>query len=143
LNGPGVIKTMAEKIIAKLKRVVGNRERVCGELIVAKEPISFLGDAVPEEGIIRGLGSVVGKIVVYPAAIGSTVSSYKIYGFSYYGKAPAAFVAEKNVDPVTLIGCVLGNIPLYEIKEVIELPDLARANGRRACISGNFLILLE
>lgn len=131
-----------DKAVAKLKRVVGGGDRVCGELVIADEPISFLGDAVPEKGLIRGIGDVTGKIVVYPTAIGSTVSSYKIYGFSYYGKAPAAFVARK-VDPVTLIGCVLGGIPLYEIKELIELPDLKRLSGRSACIIDDFLVLID
>lgn len=131
-----------DKTVASLRRVAGGAERVCGELAVTNEPISFLGDAVPEKGLIRGLGNVAGKIVVYPTAIGSTVSSYKIYGFSHYGKSPAAFVAEK-VDPVTLIGCVLGGIPLYEIKETIELSGLRRLSGRRACIIGNFLVLVD
>ncbi len=131
-----------DKAVARLERVVGNRDRVCGELVVAEEPISFLGDTVPEKGLIRGMGNVTGKIVVYPAAIGSTVSSYKIYGFSYYRKAPAAFVTRK-VDPVTLIGCVLGGIPLYEIRELIELPDLRGLSGRKACIIGDFLVLVD
>ncbi len=130
------------KAVARLKRVVGGGDNVCGELVVADEPISFLGDAVPEKGFIRGLGDVAGRIVVYPAAIGSTVSSYKIYGFSYYGKAPAALVTGK-VDPVTLIGCVLGGIPLYEIEEPIELPDLRGLSGRRACIVGDLLVLVD
>ncbi len=131
-----------DKAVARLKRVVGGRDRVCGELVVAEEPISFLGDAVPEKGLIRGLGDVAGKIVMYPTAIGSTVSSYKIYGLSYYRKAPAAFVARK-VDPVTLIGCVLSGIPLYEIKELIELPDLRGLSGRRACIIDDLLVLVD
>lgn len=130
------------KAVARLKRVVGGRDRVCGELVVTNEPISFLGDAVPEKGLIRGLGNVAGKIVVYPAAIGSTVSSYKIYGFSYYRKTPAAFITRK-VDPVTLIGCVLGGIPLYELREVIELPDLGSLSGRRACVIDDFLVLVN
>ncbi len=131
-----------DKVVARLRRVVSSEDKVCGELLVADEPISFLGDAVPEEGIIRGLGSIAGKIVVYPAAIGSTVSSYRIYGFSYYGKTPAALIARK-VDPVTLIGCVLGGIPLYEIRELIELPNLRGLSGRRACVVNDFLVLLD
>ncbi len=130
------------RAIARLRRIVGERDRVCGELAVTDGPISFLGDAVPEEGIIKGLGNVAEKIVMYPAAIGSTVSSYKIYGFSYYRKSPAAFVTKK-ADPVTLIGCVLGGIPLYEIEEMIELPDPRILSGRRACIIDDVLILLD
>ncbi len=118
----------------KVKEVLPAEGKICGELLVLTEGISFLGDVNVEEGIIKGRYRVNKKILVIPHAVGSTVGSYVIYGLSKKGKAPKAIISGKE-DPVTVIGCVISRIPLYVAgKSGVE--ELRKFNGSNVCIEG-------
>src|SRR5665648_50043 len=67
-----------------------------GEIILTKEPLSFLGGVNPDEGIVidskhelygRNIG---GKVLVIPSGKGSTVGSYVLYQMAKNNTAPLA-----------------------------------------------------
>lgn len=98
-----------------------------GEVLVSKDPISFLGDIDPETGNItrrdsdiQGL-TVKDKILIFPHGKGSTVGSYIIYRLKKRGCAPKAILNLRS-DLVTIIGCVISEIPLLDMlpKEIFE-----------------------
>jgi len=81
--------------------------------MVLEEPISFYGDVDPETGRYVDGRSVAGKILVAPAARGSTVGAYILYALSKRGLAPAGIVVGV-ADPVLVAGAVLTSTPLAE-----------------------------
>ncbi|MGQ9722098.1 MAG: aconitase X swivel domain-containing protein [Candidatus Jordarchaeum sp.] len=91
--------------------------RVEGEALVTKMPISFLGFIDPKTGKVIQKGhelegkSVKGKILVFSTGIGSTVGSYVLINLANKGLAPKAII-QKDSDIVTLVGAVIGEIPL-------------------------------
>jgi len=122
--------------------VKGNLE---GRTLVSKYPLSFLGGVDPNSGRvidpdsdIKG-ESITGKILIYPTGKGSTVGSYVIYAMKKMGTAPLAIVL-READTVTIIGCVLADIPLmHRVK-----PDpLSIGNNVRVMLSGDALEVLE
>ncbi len=116
--------------------------KICGELLVLTEPVSYLGDIDVGMGVVKGKYSLAGKIFVIPNAVGSTVGSYVIYGLSREGKAPVAMVLA-SVDPVTIVGSIIANIPLYRLKGKDTLNVLKQFNGRQACIEGDAIVIAE
>ncbi len=84
--------------------------------VVKFDKINLLRDIDINSGTICGRGSVDKSILVYRFAIGSTVGSYILYGLSKYGKAPKAIMCV-DVDLLTLVGSILGNIPMFKIDE--------------------------
>lgn len=84
-----------------------------GKALIINKPISYLGDLSPKTGTLLNKYLVKDIILFIPFAKGSTVGSYVLYGLRKYGNAPKAIVMHK-VDPVTIIGCILGEIPLFE-----------------------------
>lgn len=130
-------------ITIKLKVIVeGTRQRgeLCGVLEVIDHPISFLGDIDAESGKVRGGGSVKGKILLYPTAVGSTVGSYVIYGLSRSGNAPVAIVT-CNEDVVTTVGAVMADIPLYKLVDCSAIKNLKKYNGKVFCIRDSILVM--
>lgn len=127
------------KVIVKVKSTRQHSE-LCGALEVIDHPISFLGDIDAETGKIRGEGSVKGKILLYPTAVGSTVGSYVIYGLSRSGNAPAAIVT-CNEDVVTTVGAIIADIPLYKLTDCSVIKDLKKYNGKVFCIRDSVLVM--
>ncbi len=130
-------------ITIKLKVIVeGTRQHgeLCGVLEVIDHPISFLGDIDAESGKVRGGGSVKGKILLYPTAVGSTVGSYVIYGLSRSGNAPVAIVT-CNEDVVTTVGAVMADIPLYKLVDCSAIKNLKKYNGKVFCIRDSILVM--
>ncbi|MGC9152305.1 MAG: aconitase X swivel domain-containing protein [Vulcanisaeta sp.] len=85
---------------------------VNGELIVYKEPLSFLGDVDGKSGIIRTINaSIAGKVLVIPSSRGSTVGPYVMYQLSKYGKAPLVILSVR-ADTMLIIGAVMAQIPI-------------------------------
>jgi dTMP kinase len=111
---------------------------ICGEVVATDTLISPLGDLDPEEGYLRGVGSVASKIVVIKGFTGSTVGPYVIYSMVKRGKAPKVLVAEV-IDASTVASAVLADIPLYKVDDLSRLLDLYRGGARVACIEGEFL----
>lgn len=116
--------------------------KICGELLVLTEPVSYLGDIDLGMGVVKGKYSLTGKIFVIPNAVGSTVGSYIIYGLSREGKAPAAMVLA-SVDPVTIVGSIIANTPLYRLKDKDTLNILKQFNGKHVCIEGDAIVIAE
>ena len=101
------------------------KERVCSEVIVYLKPISYLGDLDPVSGLLKDVGSISGRILVYPGAVGSTVGSYILYGLRTNNVSPLALITW-NLDPVTIIGAILAQIPLCTLREVKEIFSMLR-----------------
>ncbi|RLG78420.1 MAG: hypothetical protein DRO10_02955 [Thermoprotei archaeon] len=123
-----------------LKHVSGKKADGCGELYVSPEPLSYLGDIDPVEGILKGKINVRGRILAYPNAIGSTVGSYVLYGLSRNGVAPKAILLVK-IDPMTLIGSIISGIPLYLLRNSKDFGRLSEYSGRIVCIEAEEIVI--
>ena len=85
-----------------------------GEILFVEEPISFLGDLNPETGELRGYGSVRGKILIIPVAVGSTVGSYVLYACVMNGYRPKALILGKP-DAMSITGAIIAGIPVFQL----------------------------
>lgn len=102
------------------RKVVGGK--VCGEALVSKVPVTFVGGADPITGILTEVGhplqgcSLAGKILVYPTGKGSTGSSYRIYDMAMRKTGPIAFLQIK-AEPVATIGAIMAGMPVVDSLE--------------------------
>ncbi len=99
---------------------------VNGEMVVYREPLSFLGDVDGKNGIIRTINtSIAGKVLVIPSSRGgSTVGPYVMYQLSKYGKAPPLVILSVKADTMLVIGgAVMAQIPIMTNlpKEILNL----------------------
>ncbi len=94
-----------------------------GEVILSKEPITFLGGVDPKTGVVIEKGhelegkSVVGKILIFPTGKGSTVGSYVIYQMKKNGTAPAGIINSK-AEQIVASGALISKIPMIHDLEV-------------------------
>lgn len=94
-----------------------------GEVILSKEPITFLGGVDPKTGVVIEKGhelegkSVVGKILIFPTGKGSTVGSYVIYQMKKNGTAPAGIINSK-AEQIVASGALISEIPMIHDLEV-------------------------
>ncbi|NPB01135.1 MAG: DUF126 domain-containing protein [Crenarchaeota archaeon] len=105
------------------------KDRICGR-VVKTDYISLLGDVDPDRGALRDGREVKDKILVYVQATGSTVGSYILYALSKRNRKPLAILCVE-IDNLTLVGCVLGEIPLVKISR--EEYELIR-DGEEICV---------
>ena len=123
IRGRGIVKGRAE-----------------GTALVAQEPISFLGDVDIRSGEIVGdLPSVrgrnlAGKVLVFPATIGSAGAWRFLYQLYRHGTHPVALVCRELPDPSVVQGAILAGIPIVcELEEdvlaAIADGDLAAAGS--------------
>lgn len=105
-----------------------------GEVVLYNNYVSFLGEVDPERGFLKtGMGEIdiAGKVLVMRGSRGSTVGSYILYALARRGKSPKCIVV-KEVEPILVAGCVLGNTPLVIAEEYDKLVnDLSSGNFRR------------
>ncbi|MDE1812077.1 MAG: DUF126 domain-containing protein [Thaumarchaeota archaeon] len=93
------------------------RGKTQGSLLVAKNPINFLGGIDKKTGLVHDkkhdlFGKSIGnKILVFPFGVGSSVGAYTIYSLKYNHCAPLAMICLK-ADLTTASGCAISNIPL-------------------------------
>ncbi|MDE1838683.1 MAG: DUF126 domain-containing protein [Thaumarchaeota archaeon] len=93
------------------------RGKAQGSLLVAKNPINFLGGIDKKSGLVHDkkhdlFGKSIGnKILVFPFGVGSSVGAYTIYSLKYNNCAPLAMICLK-ADLTTASGCAISNIPL-------------------------------
>jgi predicted aconitase with swiveling domain len=93
------------------------RGKAQGPLIVAKNPINFLGGIDKKTGIVHDTKhdlfgkSIGGKILAFPFGVGSSVGAYTLYSLKYNHCAPLAMICLK-ADLTTASGCAISNIPL-------------------------------
>ncbi len=108
--------------------VKGGLREACGEVVKVDRPISLLGDIDVELGAVKGVErTFIGRILVLPHLIGSTVGPYVLYGLSQMGKAPRAIVLGK-ADILAITASVLARVPL------VEAPTGMFIDGKEYCI---------
>lgn len=109
-------------LMKEIKARPVSKGRGTGEVILSREPFSFLGGVDPETGIVIEKGhelegkSVAGKIMIFPHGKGSTVGSYVMLGLAKNGKAPAAIV-NLEAEPIIVVGAILSKIPMVDKPE--------------------------
>lgn len=96
------------------------RGKAQGSLLVAKNPINFLGGIDKKTGLVHDkkhdlFGKSIGnKILAFPFGVGSSVGAYTIYSLKYNNCAPLAIICLK-ADLTTASGCAISNIPLVVV----------------------------
>ena len=124
--------------------VTGKASR--GEVLYSAEPIAFLQGVDPEKGIVSDQKSpifglpFVGKILVFPNTVGSSVGAYVIYRLKKNRKAPMAIVNQTS-DIITASGCAIAGIPLYDLPED-DISQL-KSSRRISLDSGKEQLLVE
>ncbi len=110
-----------------------------GEVIVTKDPLSFLGGVDPNSGDIIDPGhelygkNISGKILVIPSGKGSTVGSYVIFQMSKNKTAPKAIISLK-AEPIIATGAIMAEIPMVDqpdadILHIIKKGDIVEVDA--------------
>jgi len=96
-----------------------SKGHVKGEVIITKDPLSFLGGVDPKTGTIIDQGhelygkNISGKILVIPSGKGSTVGSYVIFQMAKNKTAPSAIISLK-AEPIIATGAIMAEIPMVD-----------------------------
>jgi uncharacterized protein len=128
----------------KLKGRIISRGCAKGEVLLSRDPISFLGSVDPRTGIIVEKShvlagkSIKGKVLVFPHGKGSTVGSYVMYQLKKSGAAPAAII-NLETEPIVAVGAIISEIPLVDMLEknpyeLLKDGDLVLVNGSEGYI---------
>jgi len=94
-----------------------------GEVLLSREPLSFLGNVDPKTGIVVEKGhplegkSVAGKVLVFPRGKGSTVGSYVILEMKQNGVAPVAII-NQEAETIIAVGAIISEIPMLDKLDV-------------------------
>lgn len=115
-----------------------------GEVLISRDPISFLGSIDPKTGVvveenhILAGKSIKGKVLVFPHGKGSTVGSYVMYQLKKNGAAPAAII-NLETEPIVAVGAIISEIPLVDMLEkspyeFLKDGDLVLVNGNSGCV---------
>lgn len=113
---------------------------VKGEVLITKDPISFLGGVDPQTGEIidpdneaKGQ-NVSNKILVFPRGKGSTVGSYVMLQLKKNGVAPAGII---NIEAETIVavGAIISEIPFIDSLE--SDPFKLLNNGMEIILNGD------
>lgn len=121
---------------------------VSGPALVAKEPVSFLGDVDITTGEIMGeLPSVKGKrmggtVLVFPGSMGSAGAWRFIYQQFVHGTHPVALIARELPDPSVVQGAMMAGIPVIcdpdeDVLAGIENGDQITVDGETGTITVN------
>lgn len=100
-----------------------------GEVLRLTEPLSFWGGVDPETGRIIGVRhpqhglSVADRVLVMPAAIGSSSSSSVMLELIRRRCAPAAILTTR-ADAILVVGCIVARELGYAPPPVFEVPAL-------------------
>jgi predicted aconitase with swiveling domain len=111
-----------------------------GPALVAREPISFLGDLEIETGRIVGElpsvkgATVGGKIVIMPGSSGSAGAWRFLYQMYKHDTHPLALVSLNLPDPSVVQGAILAGIPIVcepeeDVMQTIESGDMIEVDG--------------
>jgi len=93
-----------------------------GEVLISRDPISFLGSVDPRTGVVveekHSLAgkSIKGKVLVFPHGKGSTVGSYVMYQLKKNEAAPVAII-NLETEPIVAVGAIISEIPLVDMLE--------------------------
>ncbi len=132
----------------KLKGRTISRGCAKGEVLLSRDPISFLGSIDPKTGVvieekhILAGKSIKGKVLVFPHGKGSTVGSYVMYQLKKNEVAPAAII-NLETEPIVAVGAIISKIPLVDLLE--KNPYDFLKNGDLVLVNGNegFVELIE
>jgi predicted aconitase with swiveling domain len=128
---------MESKIIKCRKISKGYAE---GEVILTKDPISFLGGVNPEKGVVIDSKhelynkNISGKILFIPSGKGSTVGSYVLFQMAKNKTAPLAIVA-LEAEPIIATGAIMAGIPMVDQPEE-EVFDILH-NGDKVAVDAD------
>ena len=115
-----------KSIIIKCRKI--SKGYAEGEVILTKDPLSFLGGVNPDEGIVIDskhelyMRNIRGKVLVIPSGKGSTVGSYVLYQMAKNKTAPLAILA-LEAEPIIATGAIMAGIPMVDRPEA-EIMDL-------------------
>ena len=93
-----------------------------GEVLVTKDPLSFLGGVDPHTGVVIDQGhelygeKISDKILVIPSGKGSTVGSYVIFQMAKSKTAPKAIISIE-AEPIIATGAIMAGIPMVHHPE--------------------------
>jgi len=105
--------------LMQIKGRVISKGKAKGEVLLSKDPISFLGGVDPKTGIVIEKGhclegtSIVGKILVFPRGKGSTVGSYILLQLKKNNTAPAGII-NLEAEPIISVGAIISQIPMLD-----------------------------
>jgi predicted aconitase with swiveling domain len=128
---------MESKIIKCRKISKGYAE---GEVILTKDPISFLGGVNPEKGVVIDSKhelynkNISGKVLFIPSGKGSTVGSYVLFQMAKNKTAPLAIVA-LEAEPIIATGAIMAGIPMVDQPEE-EVFDILH-NGDKVAVDAD------
>ncbi|AKB53325.1 MULTISPECIES: DUF126 domain-containing protein [Methanosarcina] len=128
----------------KLKGRKISRGCAKGEVLLSRDPISFLGNVDPKTGVVIEENhalegkSIQNKVLVFPHGKGSTVGSYVMYQLKKNGVAPAAII-NLETEPIVAVGAIISEIPLVDMLErnpyeVLNNGDFVLVNGSKGYI---------
>ena len=121
--------------------------RAGGAALVAQEPISFLGDVDIRTGEIVGAlpsvsgRSLAGKVLVFPASIGSAGAWRFLYQLYRHGTHPVALVCRDLPDPSVVQGAILAGIPIVCAPEDDVLSQIAHGDQVEVDGSGTIVVV--
>ena len=103
----------------RIKGRVISRGVASGEVLLCREPISFLGGVNPKTGKVVEKGSpiegknIAGKVLVFPRGKGSTVGSYVLFELKRNGLAPAAII-NNECEVIIAVGAIISGVPAMD-----------------------------
>jgi uncharacterized protein len=111
-----------------------------GPALLAREPLSFLGDVDIRSGIVVGdLPSVRGRslkgtVLVFPASMGSAGAWRFLHQLFRHGTHPLALVCRQVPDPSVVQGAILSAIPIVcapeeDLLATLDDGDLLEVDG--------------
>ncbi|MEN4005799.1 MAG: DUF126 domain-containing protein [Methanobacteriaceae archaeon] len=104
-----------------------------GEVLITKDPLSFLGGVDPHTGVVIENGhelygkKISDKILVIPSGKGSTVGSYVIFQMVKSKTAPKAIISIK-AEPIIATGAIMAGIPMVHQPEINVLDILKNSD---------------
>ena len=137
-------KKVREWVPIKFKGRIISRGCAKGEVLLSRDPISFLGSVDPETGVVveekHSLAgkSIKDKVLVFPQGKGSTVGSYVMYQLKKNGVSPAAII-NLETEPIVAVGAIISKIPLVDKLEqnpyeILKDGDMVLVNGSEGYI---------
>ncbi len=112
----------------KCKKISKGHAR--GEVLITKDPLSFLGGLDPYTGIVIDKShelygqKITDKILIIPSGKGSTVGSYVLFQMSKSKTNPKAIISIK-AEPIISTGAIMAGIPMVHQPEA-SLFDILR-----------------
>lgn len=115
-----------------------------GEVLITKDPLSFLGGVDPHTGIVIEKGhelygeKISDKILVIPSGKGSTVGSYVIFQMAKSKTAPKAIISIK-AEPIIATGAIMAGIPMVHqpeanILDILKKGDIVEVDADKETI---------